>query len=115
VNLSLYGSKSHGAFSIDLHGLTLDEAKSVAKDRTQAWHASQNFGTALRYFMRLIPLRKNAADLTFLYETFRSSRSVQAVPNRHGSGEAFRQPCRDPGTWRGQRIGAGRLARRPWI
>jgi hypothetical protein len=37
-------SKSDGAFSIDLHGLTLEEAKRVATDRTQIWHASQNYG-----------------------------------------------------------------------
>ena len=37
-------SKSDGTFSIDLHGLTLEEAKRVATDRTQLWHASQNYG-----------------------------------------------------------------------
>ena len=59
-------SKSDGAFSIDLHGLTLEEAKRVATDRTQMWHASQNYGQSVS----VVPCHDEPVPIKFLHDLF---------------------------------------------
>jgi len=78
-------SKSDGTFSIDLHGLTLEEAKRVATDRTQLWHASQNYGQS-----GLIEIssddRVPMDSCIIPFFGHRSFRTCQTLPNHYWTG-----------------------------